>query len=104
MAGVGDFDGDGRDDFAVGAKEAHLTGPSAGNVRVFSGRDGALLFERDGAGATAGRYGYAICALGDLDADGYADFAVSAPHDKRFHERGGVVEVIFGFDPNAEGE
>ena len=41
---VGDVNGDGKDDIAVGAFGEHVGGNSQGQVYVFSGADGSLLF------------------------------------------------------------
>ena len=47
-AGVGDVDGDGRPDIAVGAPSSNAAGAGAGRVYVFSGRDGHRLITLDG--------------------------------------------------------
>lgn len=69
VASLGDFDGDGLDDFLVSA-------PSRGVVEVRAGSDGRLLrdYERQGHW-----FGAALVALGDLDSDGVPDFAASVP-------------------------
>ena len=70
---VGDVDGDGVSDYAVGAPYA-----SGGEAYVYSGRTGALLWtlvaEGDGH-----EFGSDVAPVGDIDGDGRADFLVVAP-------------------------
>ena len=75
VASLGDVDGDGIPDLAVGAPQQHL--PRPGYLRVFSGRDFACLSTLVGA-APGHQFGIAAAPLGDLDADGLSDLAVGA--------------------------
>jgi hypothetical protein len=61
LAPIGDVDGDGVPDAAIGAS-------LEGVVRVFSGAEGALLFQVAGE---------AVAPLGDVNGDGRADIIVS---------------------------
>lgn len=89
VAGIGDLDGDGVDDIAVGAPsdggfilpcpvdEPDCIDPRRGRAFVFSGNSGILLqrfFARDGV-----RLGYAVSNLGDVTGDGWPDVAVGSP-------------------------
>lgn len=76
VAGVGDVDGDGRPDIGVGAPEMGTGRP--GNVSIFSGRTGTRI-RFVAAAAHPEMFGVSMCAAGDLDRDGFADFAVGAP-------------------------
>jgi len=70
MAGAGDLNRDGFQDFLVGADG----GPY---VSVFSGPDGRLLLRIDGpAGSTFGR---SVACAGDVDGDGFPDILAGAP-------------------------
>jgi hypothetical protein len=75
VAGAGDVNRDGWPDLIVGAPEDDNRGTSSGSARVFSGRDGSVLYAIDGD-AAGDECGYAVGAGGDVDRDGYADFIV----------------------------
>lgn len=78
VAIAGDVDKDGRIDFLVGAPNDDNRGTDSGSARVYSGRDNALLRSHDGAAASF-EFGRSACGLGDVDGDGYADYAVGSP-------------------------
>jgi hypothetical protein len=84
IALVGDVDGDGVDDWAVGAPGANA-GPvaDAGQVNVYSGRNQTLVRAWQGA-AAHDHFGSALARAGDLDGDGYDDVAVGAPQYDEF--------------------
>jgi len=78
-AGAGDVNADGVPDFIVGAPSADPGGrKDAGSAYVYSGADGALLFQKDGA-AAFDYLGSSVAGAGDVDGDGKADFIISAP-------------------------
>lgn len=92
---LGDVDGDGVRDAAIGAPTATVDGTvRAGRVEVRSGRTGALLLELRG-GTEDGLFGNALGAVGDIDHDGAADVIVGAPG---LGERPGRVSVHSGRD------
>ena len=74
-AGVGDVNGDGVPDFAVGAPELG----NGGQVLIVSGLGGAPLLTLN-ATAMQDQFGYSLAGVGDVDGDGRADFAVGAPN------------------------
>ncbi|MGQ0552409.1 MAG: FG-GAP-like repeat-containing protein [Planctomycetota bacterium] len=78
--GVGDVNGDGHDDLALGEPLADLGAVDAGRVTVRSGLDGAVLHTVQGASAGS-RLGAAGALAGDLNADALMDFAIAAPGD-----------------------
>ncbi|MBK8098321.1 MAG: FG-GAP repeat protein [Planctomycetes bacterium] len=76
--GAGDVDADGWPDVIVGAHGNDGGGLDAGRIWVWSGRTGLLI--RTHTGAAAGEeFGLAVAGVGDLDADGHADYAGGAP-------------------------
>src|SRR5690606_19520130 len=91
-SGVGDVDGDGFDDIALGFTEIDRENPRASVRLVFGGRwlrdertidlaSGGVAREAVQVGATASDadLGASIARLGDIDADGLGDFALGAP-------------------------
>lgn len=95
VARAGDLNGDGTADLAVGAPRDSSSAPQAGAVYLYSGRDGALLQVLRGS-EERGRFGHALCGLGDLDGDGRAEVAVGAPEAGA--EGRGLVLVFRGRD------
>ena len=74
VADAGDVDGDGVHDIIVGARGGSTV---AGHAYIYSGRTGQLL--RTLSGLPVELFGFAVAGPGDLDGDGHADVAVSAP-------------------------
>lgn len=71
---LGDVDGDGFDDLAVGSVWRHA-------AVVLSGADGALLWEVRGSNASSSTFARRtiVKGMGDIDGDGRPDLAVALP-------------------------
>jgi uncharacterized repeat protein (TIGR01451 family) len=83
VAGVGDVNGDGYDDIAVGAPEHNPgIGANRGKVYVYyGGPDGLNITPAfTDLGGTYSKLGYAVAGAGDVNADGYDDVIVGAPY------------------------
>lgn len=97
---TGDFDGDGIDDVALGVPESDLAKPQGGAVFLFKGSatgfPDAPSWVIPGMSDTA-QFG-AVMAAGDLDGDGRADLAISAPGDDLTVADSGAV-YLFGIGP-----
>lgn len=102
VAGIGDINGDGFDDFAVtarGATSANL-GTGGHTYVVFGNRDGFASLEGDAtldgrrgfvieAPPSLASFGARVARAGDVNGDGFADTIVS-------NSRSGMSFVIFG--------
>lgn len=103
VANVGDINGDGKADYAVGAINAEGEAGISGAVYVYQGgaNPPVMLAKLNGEGSFD-KFGYAI-AGGDVNADGKNDIIVSAPYtftEDPLHAndgyQSGKVYVYFG--------
>ena len=103
IANIGDLDGDGIVDIAVGARMDNI---GVGNVYIhFMNSDGTVKQTKEinndtpnGPTLSNGdRYGYSIANIGDLNGDGITDIAVGAAFDDTGGGRGdrGAVYIHF---------
>lgn len=83
LADAGDVNGDGKDDFIVGAPYVEPPDSqrsfNSGAAYVFSGFDGSKLFSVFGESADD-YLGWSVAGAGDVNGDGKADFIVGSPN------------------------
>jgi hypothetical protein len=90
MSGVGDVDGDGYDDFAIGdTTQDSVPQPGDGRVTLYSGGSslGTLDSTEVQSTATNSYLGKSVGFGGDVNGDGYGDVVVLEPN----HQSGGIV-------------
>jgi len=106
---AGDFDGDGRDDLAVGVPQETVSQQNCGVVQILYGTDGGLddagnqRWYQGGGGLQGGteigdQFGKTL-ATGDFNGDGYDDLAVGVPEEdfsEPLRYAVGVVQVLYG--------
>lgn len=93
ISGAGDVNADGYADLVVGAYRYD----PAGCVRVYSGRDGALLHQFLGD-ATHELLGYEVSGAGDVNNDGFDDVIVGASHNSGGGSAARLARVYSGTD------
>jgi FG-GAP repeat len=92
VAGVGDLNHDGHDDFMVGAPGDDHAGTDAGQVTVFSGSDGhRMLVLR---GSSGDHFGVGTDGTADMNGDGVGDLVAGARDAGPGHR--GQVSVFSG--------
>jgi hypothetical protein len=92
LASIGDLDGDGLPDFAVGTEFRNY-------VRLFSGATGTMLRELHSPDAYPFNFGSRIAIGGDLDGDGIPETFVADPYrDDGTVPGAGIVYVFAGSD------
>lgn len=92
---VGDLNGDGVGDFAVGAPFADEGGFDAGAVFAVSGADRSLIRVHLGE-AVNDRFGASLAAVPDVDGDGLTDLLVGAPLNDQAGNKAGKANLYSG--------
>jgi hypothetical protein len=105
VAALGDLDGDGVPDLAVGAFKDEAGGRDRGAVYIlFMNADGTVRSQQKISSTEGGfagplrdgdRFGTSVTNLGDVDGDGVTDLLVSAVFDSDGGKARGAVWVLF---------
>lgn len=95
VAMLGDVNADGVPDFAVGLPLDDTVAVNAGQVRVFSGQTGGLLYVVNGA-AAGDQFGTSIVGIPDTNTDGKAELLVGAPFADPNGANSGQVRLLSG--------
>lgn len=108
VSSAGDFNGDGIDDFLVGAPRENATGNHSGAVYLFFGSESghpSILDPNSLDGSNGIKFfgeaefdaaGTSVAHVGDLNGDGYDDIAIGAPGVDATSGNSGRVYVVFG--------
>ena len=104
LAGVGDVNGDGFDDFLVAARDNSESFDHAGQVYLLMGKAAGWAMETSLSGADASflgeqqdaEAGRALAGGGDLDGDGLDDLVIGSPQYANDHEWAGKIWIVLG--------
>ncbi len=94
---TGDVDGDGVPDYVIGLPAEEVDGVVKGVARVISGADAGTLLLVAGH-AEFDSFGWSVDGVGDIDQDGYGDFAVGAIEATFANDEPGYACVVAGSD------
>jgi hypothetical protein len=101
VAEVGDYDGNGISDIAIGAPFSDGAGTNAGKIYIHHiDWNGSLIINSTdsvyGASLAANdNYGSSIANVGDVDANGYPDIAVGSPMDDTNGTNRGAIYIHY---------
>ena len=104
VAGVGDANGDGYDDFLIGAPYNGDAAAGAGQVYLVAGRGSGWSNDTDLSTADASflgeaaddHAGWTVSGVGDVNLDGYADLLMGAPYNDEEDSNSGQAYLVLG--------
>jgi FG-GAP repeat protein len=97
VCALGDVNGDGVPDYAVGVLGDNQRGPQSGTVKVLSGKTHVEILNLVGLHA-GDRFGTSLSSAGDVDCDGTQDILVGAPGGSTNGLSSGSAYVFSGRD------
>src|SRR5262249_18461632 len=95
LANLGDLDGDGVADLAVGAPNDGAGGSDLGLAVIYSSASGTVLAQRTGA-TSGGGFGSVVADAGDVDGDGMRDLLVVEQADATSGTVQGTLRIYSG--------
>lgn len=112
IAPAGDVNGDGYDDFLIGAPNNTEGGVACGQVYLILGKKSGWQMNFDLVNADVvftgeeknDNAGLAVSLAGDVDNDGFSDFLISAPNNSEGGVKAGKVYLIYGHPDKWEKE
>jgi len=105
ITGLPDLNGDGFDEFLVGVPGSDAAGQDAGRVMLWYGGSGeigaqvTIAPDSSWTGMPLEKFGWAVAGIGDVNRDGFADWAVGAPKSNLGGTARGRIYIFFGGDP-----
>ncbi len=104
LASAGDINGDGYADVIVGAPRIDIlsspTAEDAGRAYLYYGASAGLpsvpSATLSGDSQAGAHFGWSVAEAGDIDADGFSDIVVGAPHFDTPATDGGRIYVFYG--------
>lgn len=95
LTGLGDVDGDGLDDYAVGSwLSEDGSSYTSGDFTIFSGATHSAMTTFDETSSSPLQYAHDIKGTGDVNNDGLADILISSPFAGG--SNGGAAYLLFG--------
>lgn len=99
VSGIGDVNGDGYTDVAIGAPQFDNGQTNEGRVFIYYGSSSGILNEPISfaeANQTAAQMGASVAGAGDVNGDGYSDILVAAPQFDNGQSNEGAVFMFYG--------